>query len=277
MLKAATEAVIAASVEVLSFAESSQELSAWRKTDETLLTTLDLACHETIGARLSKTGVQVLSEESADTHHYINSTGPFFIVDPIDGTSACKRFLRTEGGQVGFGPLVGYVENGKVVVAAYYNIPQRTLYQAVYGCGVVKQVGHPTIIGKDSQRAQIIAPRTAIPLSQTTLLFFISKQGEAPYVDKLVRGGVVQTCSRFGGFANDCVRMAEGFEQVQLQFSVYPWDASAILFMHEVGLRVVFDPCNAARSYDDWVLTKINPILVAASAHIEELGRVIGS
>lgn len=214
--------------------------------------------------------IPVLSEEDPSTHSLLTSAPEFLIIDPIDGTNACRRFLRELGGQVGFGPLAGYVREGKICVAVYYNITTRSLYRAVLDQGVWRSRGEPSPeLVATEQRLRIA--ETPVPLSASTLLFFISRRGESPVVERLVKNATVQTCSRFGGFANDCCRLAEGYEEVQLQFSIYAWDAIATLFSHEAGYQVIFDPLGAATPYDSWRLALLNPVVVSHPAVSEQL------
>lgn len=287
ILSTLTDGVLAAAGRIIARGLETEPLASSRKSDNSLITPLDLECHAILSSALSQkipsskdsAGVQaygepqfipVLSEEDPSTHSLLTSASEFLIIDPIDGTNACRRFLRELGGQVGFGPLVGYVRDGKICAAVYYNIPSRSLYRAVLDHGVWRSQGEPSSTLPASEKRLRIS-ETPVPLTASTLLFFISKRGESPIVEKLVRNATVQTCSRFGGFANDCCRLAEGFEEVQLQFSIYAWDAIATLFSHEAGYNVIFDPLGTATTYNDWRLAVLNPVVVAHPAFSEQL------
>lgn len=299
ILSTLTDGVLAAAARIIARGRETEPLASSRKSDNSLITPLDLECHAILSSALSnkiqasqgqpaadapaKTSpahdrvspvsphfIPVLSEEDPSTHSLLTTAPEFLIIDPIDGTNACRRFLRELDGQVGFGPLAGYVHDGKIRVAVYYNITTRSLYRAVLGQGVWRSRGEPSPeLATAEQQLQIA--ETPVPLSASTLLFFISRRGESPVVERLVKNATVQTCSRFGGFANDCCRLAEGYEEVQLQFSTYAWDAIATLFSHEAGYHVIFDPLGSATSYDSWRLALLNPVVVSHPAVSEQL------
>lgn len=93
------------------------------------------------------------------------------------------------------------------------------------------------------------------------MLFFPGLRGEMRILEFLKRHHLIENAYRFGGFANDCVRLASGAEQIQIQFAVKSWDFSACLLAAEAGARVVVDPLGARSDFYDWVVQPENPIV----------------
>jgi fructose-1,6-bisphosphatase/inositol monophosphatase family enzyme len=183
------------------------------------------------------------------------------------------------GGHVGYGPLVGYVEGQQLTAASFFNIPQRALFTAVRGEGCFMATPDLTSVTAlaDSVRTRLTA--ALVPsLEQAGMLFFISKMGEAEIIHHLKLRNAVENIYRFGGFANDSARLAQGFEQVQLQCLVKPWDFTAVLLAYEAGLEVVVDPMGARAPLEHWRMRPNNPILTILPnlkeeffAHLAEL------
>jgi len=80
------------------------------KADKSLVLNLDLESQRRILNVLGST-FPVLAEEDESSHSLVTSGGSYLLVDPLDGTTSCKRFLGERGGQVGYGPLVGFVRD----------------------------------------------------------------------------------------------------------------------------------------------------------------------
>ncbi|MCB0338139.1 MAG: hypothetical protein KDD53_00980 [Bdellovibrionales bacterium] len=241
------------------------------KGDGTLVTALDLKCHSIISARL-KSLLPIVSEEDPSTHSLIDSCDDYILIDPIDGTSACKRFFGEIGGQVGFGPLVGRVRNGNVIEAFYGNVMQRALYHAKLGEGVRKASIYLSNTNEIvcEEWNQLIKPQDK-PLRECALLFYASSGEEMLTVRSLREKGKIETAYRFGGFANDCVRLAEGKEELLLQYKASAWDATATLFASEAGFEVLFDPKGSRARFMDWSIKQNNPVLIAPVELIDEL------
>jgi fructose-1,6-bisphosphatase/inositol monophosphatase family enzyme len=108
------------------------------------------------------------------------------------------------------------------------------------------------------------------------MLYFMGQGREGPVVESLKLAGSVENAYRFGGFANDTVRLAQGFEDIQLQLSVKPWDFAATLFPQESGFKTIMDPFRNRIRYEDWVIAEENPVLVAPSGLMDELLDLIG-
>jgi fructose-1,6-bisphosphatase/inositol monophosphatase family enzyme len=273
-------AVRAAASYLLEVAASKEEARAWIKSDGSLVLSLDLACDKILVDKLIDCA-PLMSEERTDTHKLIQGGATTCIViDPIDGTSACRRFLRQHGGQVGFGPLVGVIEGGRVTAAVYYNVPTRTLFSAVRGKGARSiSLPDPGMVAPRFEARKRLQRASPAKLSDAVALHFLGRGGEGPIIEYLKVEGLIDNAYRFGGFANDCTRLAQGLEDLQLQLSVKPWDFAATLFQHETGYDITMDPfgtvlhpasaderqsgpiCGVA--YDQWQVQMENPVVVA--------------
>jgi myo-inositol-1(or 4)-monophosphatase len=252
------EAVVEAARYLDRASRSGEGLRVEVKADNTLVMNLDLESQRIIINRLTGS-YPIVAEEDSASHDRISSTNTYFLIDPLDGTTSCKRFLGQRGGHVGYGPLVGFVLEGELAVAAFYSIPHRQLFTAVKGQGTFV-----TTFGEDwavvESERKLIAP-ACTDMKQAGMLFFISPYGEAPVVEFLRRHHAVENIYRFGGFASDCARLAQGYEQIQLQFVVKPWDFSAVLLSAEAGCEVFCDPLGRRTPLNDWRLESNNPIV----------------
>jgi fructose-1,6-bisphosphatase/inositol monophosphatase family enzyme len=261
------KAARAAGEHIMLAEKNKAELKSWQKADETLVTNLDLECDQIISDLLAK-HAPILTEEKAETYTLLKSKDPYFLVDPLDGTTACKRFLGKIGGQVGFGPVIGYVEEHTITRAAFYNVPKRTLYSASAGKGCY---------AIDSEFGRVLkkCPQINLKLKDCALIFFTGEGGEARIAQMLKQQGHIETAFRFGGFANDCSRLVDGCEEIQMQTTVRPWDFSAVLLTQEYGLETIVDPLGKPAPFPEWKLEINNPILTAPQNLISALHALI--
>jgi fructose-1,6-bisphosphatase/inositol monophosphatase family enzyme len=229
------------------------------KSDHTLVTNLDIESQRRIIQRLQGM-YPIVAEEDPQSHSIISSASTYLLVDPLDGTTSCKRFLGQQGGHVGFGPLVGFVSDYRLTAAAYYSVPHRKLFTAVRGEGA-----HMTLLDgsmKAAGETQTLRVSPCPDLSKAGMLFFISRFGEAGIVERLRLNHAVENVYRFGGFANDSTRIAQDFEQIQLQFYAKPWDFPAVLFAAEAGCDVFCDPMTRRVPLQEWIMEDNNPVVV---------------
>jgi fructose-1,6-bisphosphatase/inositol monophosphatase family enzyme len=255
-------------------ARSGARPEVWVKADHTLVMSLDLESQRRILSRLG-TAYPVVAEEDESSHGLINGNADFFLVDPLDGTTSCKRFLGETGGHVGYGPLVGFVRKNRLVAAVFYSVPHRRLFTAVKGEGCyVSDVDFVSVSAPASRRKLVTPPCTA--LDQAGVLFFVGSNGESRVVQHLKNENAIENLYRFGGFANDCSRLAQGFEQVSVQFSIKPWDFSAVLLAAEAGLDVILDPLNRRVPLGEWTIEMNNPAICVQPGVRDELFTVIG-
>ena len=106
LLTIAAETAIDAGREILIVYDKGKT-QVWSKEDDSPLTDADLKSHETIIARLNKTGYPVLSEESKHEIYNIRKNWTkLWLVDPLDGT---KEFIKRNGE---FTVNIAYIEDG---------------------------------------------------------------------------------------------------------------------------------------------------------------------
>jgi fructose-1,6-bisphosphatase/inositol monophosphatase family enzyme len=99
-------------------------------------------------------------------------------------------------------------------------------------------------------------------LTQAGVLFLLGHHGESRIMQHLKELNAVENMYRFGGFANDCARLAQGFEQISIQFSVKPWDLPGVLLPLEAGLEVWMDPMNRRVPLAEWRIQSNNPMYI---------------
>jgi fructose-1,6-bisphosphatase/inositol monophosphatase family enzyme len=238
-----------------------------RKADQTLVMSLDIASQEAMREAMSDVGV-VVSEEDPDSHQLISSHASYFLIDPLDGTSSCYRCLRAHGGfvpgNVGFGPIAGFVEKGRVVAAAFVNVAERILFSAYRGRGATMVKLDEQWKSPLNQERRIIKAARMDKLSDAAATVYSGRLGEVEFVQYLNANKIIDTFYRFGSFANDCTRLARGFEQLQIHFSPRAWDLPAALIAAEAGCSVIMDPFEGALNLSDWPITMTNPLIVVA-------------
>lgn len=256
------QAVIAAGRYLTDRLKSPEKVEVWRKADNSLVMELDLEAERRISEVLAPVA-PLVCEEADETHSLLTTASKFWLVDPVDGTSSCEKFLRGEGRETGFGPLVGWIEDGRAHACCFYHIPEDTLYTALLGEGAwslrdaLSQLTLPPL----EHRVRLGA-NCPVDLAHASVLFYPGKLGESALVAKLKAAHPAIEARHLGGFASDCARVASGREQLQCQFSVKPWDYTVTLLAKEAGLRVLFDPMGAAQYFEKWQVQRNNPVLI---------------
>jgi fructose-1,6-bisphosphatase/inositol monophosphatase family enzyme len=254
MRKHIEKAVLEAAEYLDRAVNSGEKLDVQVKSDKTLVMNLDLESQRRILAALGSTH-PIVAEEDPLSHTLIESSGSYFLVDPLDGTTSCKRFLGQRGGQVGFGPLVGFVQDNQLTVASFYSVPHRTLFTAVKGEGTYA-------LESGASEPRLLKPEPCTDLGTAGVLFFVSPYGEARVIESLRTRNAIENVYRFGGFANDCSRLAQGFEQVQFQCNAKPWDFSAVLLAAEAGYEVICDPLGRRVPLREWKIEMNNAVAI---------------
>lgn len=255
----AEAAVLEAAAYLENAATSGERLEVNLKADKTMVMNLDLESQRRILAVLP-TEANVVAEEDEGSHGLINTAESYFLVDPLDGTTSCKRFFGQKGGHVGYGPLVGYVHQGELVVASFYNVPLRKLFTAVAGCGTFSS--SPDFLKSGAGERNRLQPQDCSALVGAGVLFFIGHNGESRVIQHFRNNNALENMYRFGGFANDCARLARGHEQLSMQFTVKPWDFSAVLLPAEAGLEVWLDPLGKRTPLKAWRIQPNNPLMI---------------
>ncbi|MEN9847024.1 MAG: hypothetical protein RIS36_2171 [Pseudomonadota bacterium] len=244
------------------------------KGDHTLVMNIDVESQRRVLSNLPA-GHPVVAEEDESSHGLIHSAGSYFLVDPLDGTTSCKRFFGQKGGHVGYGPLVGYVYEGQLAVASFFSVPHSRLLTAVKGYGTY--ISTPDFsVGQVGSRERLSPPGCSA-LVQAGVLFFVGHHGETRVMQHLKNHNAIENMYRFGGFANDCARLAQGFEQMSVQFAAKPWDFSATLLAAEAGLEVWLDPLGRRIPLHDWKIEPNNPIIIVQPGIRDELFTLIDS
>ena len=229
------------------------------KSDHTLVMNVDVESQRRVLSNLPA-GHPVVAEEDESSHGIIDSAASYFLVDPLDGTTSCKRFFGQRGGHVGYGPLVGYVQEGELTVASFFSVPHGRLLTAVKGHGTY--ISTPDFSAGRVGVRERLSPPSCTALVRAGVLFFVGHLGETRVMQHLKNHNAIENMYRFGGFANDCARLAQGFEQMSVQFSAKPWDFSAVLLAAEAGLEVWLDPLGRRVPLNEWRIESNNPLMI---------------
>jgi 3'-phosphoadenosine 5'-phosphosulfate (PAPS) 3'-phosphatase len=265
-------AAVSSAQQMLKSIHSNDEVEVQLKSDRTIVLNLDLESQEVIKSILGET-LPVISEEEEPSHALLGREKDYFLVDPLDGTTSCKRFMGVEGGQVGFGPIIGLVQNHRLAASVFYNLPTRTLFTALLGEGAF--MCHTDLPSFEDltplelrKRLKVEAPKS---LSQSAVLFDGRCDSEARFVEYLKRENMIETAYHFGGFGNDCSRLAQDLEQVLIRPLSRAWDLPAVLLPLEAGLDVIMDPLGAWMNFEQWRISDHNPVLIAHADVLKEL------
>jgi fructose-1,6-bisphosphatase/inositol monophosphatase family enzyme len=255
-------AVNLAAAHLIKCAENNKTLTVSKKSDSTLVMNLDFELESILLKNLSS--LSAVSEEKPETHNLIGQDKDYFIIDPLDGTTSAKRFLNIRDSQIGFGSIVGVIKRGFLEGVVFFNAPARKIFIAQKNCGCF--VGD---FGSD-KFTQLQNPQHT-DIDSCGVLFYAGLKGELEVVKKLKESDLAENYYRFGGFANDCSRLALGIEQMQIQFSVKAWDLPAALLVGESGLDVIVNPLSSDRKkLSDWKVQKENP-LISVPTNLTEL------
>lgn len=271
-------AVLSAARHIDAFFLSSAQPTLEYKLDDSMVMNVDLDAQAIMTESLTGL-IPIVGEEDPESHSLIETAPDYFLLDPLDGTTSAKRFRATRGGQVGFGPLGGLVLGGRLVASSFYHLPTQTLLTAVGGQGVrrFQQESSSMLALPHFREREKLAPVFPTALRQCGTLFFPGTRGEIPIVGHLRSQNIVENVYRFGGFANDCTRLALGHEQLQVQFAVKAWDYSAALLCVEAGLSVICDPLGAKVPFDEWKISLENPLITAPTALIHDFLAAVNS
>lgn len=257
----AERAVLSAARYLVDEMNSGRKPEVWVKPDHTLVMNIDLECQKRVLAELTQDGAQrIVAEEDEESHSLIKVGGSYFLVDPLDGTTSCRRFLGERGGQIGYGPLVGYVKDDVLSVACFFNAPHRRLYTAVKGEGTYEVEVDFSDLSSLSKRRRLRADPVE-RLVHAGVLFYLGTLGEGRVMQLMRNENAIENMYRFGGFASDCARLARGSEQVSVQFAVKPWDFTGVLLSAEAGLNIYLDPLNQKIPLESWKIQMNNPII----------------
>jgi myo-inositol-1(or 4)-monophosphatase len=267
----AEQAVLSAARYLMDEMHSGRKPEVWVKPDHTLVMNIDLECQKLVLAELTREGGhRIVAEEDEESHSLIEVGGSYFLVDPLDGTTSCRRFLGERGGQIGYGPLVGYVKDDTLSVACFFNAPHQRLYTAVKGEGTYEaEVDFSDLSSLQNRRRLRAEPIQR--LEHAGVLFYLGTLGEGKVMQLMRNENAIENMYRFGGFASDCARLARGSEQASVQFAVKPWDFTGVLLSAEAGVNIYLDPLGQRVPLDRWKIKMNNPIISAQPSIEEEL------
>src|SRR5450759_1699330 len=121
-----------------------RDFSVWEKADKSPLTEADTAAHEVITRRLERLqpALPILSEEAIGDFSRADSSGRYWLVDPLDGT---KEFIKRNGE---FTVNIALIENGRSILGVVYAPVLNVAYLAAEGLGAFK-------VGAEGIRAPI--------------------------------------------------------------------------------------------------------------------------
>ncbi|ASJ76645.1 3'(2'),5'-bisphosphate nucleotidase CysQ [Granulosicoccus antarcticus] len=192
------------------------------KSDETPVTTADLAAHHIILHELQQLMpcLPVLSEESDGISFEERHGWPaYWLVDPLDGT---REFLRRNGEfSVNIALVVGNRPIAGVIVAPVLDIA----YFATQGVGAFKQIGssEPQPIHVRSAPSKITVARSRCPTTGPRLQQFLNGIGKH---DEIPMGSALKSCLVAEGAADIYARLGPTGE----------WDtAAAQCIVEEAG------------------------------------------
>lgn len=112
-----------------------KEYQAYTKSDETPVTSADIAAHKLIVEKLSELtpDIPVLSEEAADISLTQRASWDrYWLVDPLDGT---QEFIARSGD---FATVIALIENNQPVMGVVYGPVSGVTYYAYHGKGAWK-------------------------------------------------------------------------------------------------------------------------------------------
>jgi len=125
----ALEVAMKAGKEIMNVYES--DFSSQIKDDNSPITEADLKSNKIIKEILSKTGIDILSEEDKDNIERLGKKR-IWIVDPLDGTT---DFIKKTGE---FTVMIALVEDKKPILGIIYWPTKNILFAAEKGCGAWK-------------------------------------------------------------------------------------------------------------------------------------------
>jgi fructose-1,6-bisphosphatase/inositol monophosphatase family enzyme len=228
-----------------------------------------------LGILQSDTTTPIVAEEDEASHVLIESAGSYYLVDPLDGTTSCRRFLGERGGQIGYGPLVGFVKDDQLSVASFFSAPLGKIFTAVQGEGTYEAEVDFSDLSKLSERRRLKAEGVE-RLVNAGVLFYLGTLGEGKVMQLMRDTNAIENMYRFGGFASDCARLARGTEQVSVQFAVKPWDFTGVLLSSEAGLNVYMDPLTRRTPLSQWKIERNNPVIITHPSVERELFALLG-
>jgi 3'(2'), 5'-bisphosphate nucleotidase len=257
------------------------ESAVAHKADHSPVTAADHAAHRVLAAQLQPLlpNCPVVSEEDEASHAQRQSTGRFWLIDPLDGT---KEFIARNGE---FTVNIALIEDGRSVLGVVFAPASGELYWGGHGLGAFCQRGEETIaIATASVSSTAPASSTT---SSTTSASATSSETATPsetasassqpaevcrvvvsrshldtetqaFIDRLAPVGLVQA----GSSLKFC-RVAEGAADIYPRMGpTCEWDTAAAQAVLEGAGGVVLDLHGVPLRYGKPEL--LNPFFIAA-------------
>lgn len=192
---------------IMDFYQGRQPLQTQQKTDNSLVTTADIAAHQLIvnGLNTLTPDIPVLSEEAPPPWQQRQHWERYWLVDPLDGT---REFLQGNGE---FTVNIALIEHGQPLFGVVYVPVSQTLYSAIDGIAWKQQSG---------QCRQIQVCRADPPIILT------SRYHDPALQHWLAQFGDYQQ-RQIGSSLKFCL-VAEGQAQFYPRFgAIHTWDTAA--------------------------------------------------
>ncbi|TKB47663.1 3'(2'),5'-bisphosphate nucleotidase CysQ [Ferrimonas sediminicola] len=198
------------------------------KSDNTPVTTADLAAHDLIVSALTRLApeIPILSEEDADIPlSERRRWRRYWLIDPLDGT---QEFIAGSGD---FAVNIALVENHKPIMGVVYAPISRVCYFAIQGRGAFKRSdGRDTRIhtrdGSEAKREMVIA---------------VSRRQQLEAVTQLLESGRNYRFIPFGSASLKSCMVAEGEADLYLRLGpTGEWDTGASqCIVEQAGGRIL--------------------------------------
>jgi 3'(2'), 5'-bisphosphate nucleotidase len=206
------------------------------KSDQTPLTTADLAAHEIILGQLQELDpkLPVLSEESdAISFEERHGWDTYWLVDPLDGT---REFLRRNGE---FSVNIALISNNRPIAGVIFAPILQVAYFATHTCGAFKQVGEstPKLIHVRSAPKPVTVARSRSPVTGPNLRQFLDGIGDH---DEIPMGSALKSCLVAEGVADIYARLGPTGE----------WDTAAAQCIVEEAGGYVTDTRSRGLTYN---------------------------
>ena len=164
MLEIAMIAAEEAGGEIMNVYDSNETINYQEKSDQSPLTIADKKSNEIIMHHLSKTGLNILSEENDSINYNERKEwGKFWLVDPLDGT---KEFIKKNGE---FTVNIALIEDGSPKMGIVYCPVTKVLYWNEYEGKVYKkenftvnEIKKRTSVNDNDKNLRVVVSRSHI-------------------------------------------------------------------------------------------------------------------
>ncbi|ELL4668612.1 3'(2'),5'-bisphosphate nucleotidase CysQ [Vibrio fluvialis] len=225
--------------DVISIARSAGQLildiyenksyESYTKSDETPVTSADLAAHKLVVERLSELtpDIPVLSEEAANISLTTRETWQrYWLVDPLDGT---QEFIARSGD---FATIIALVENNRPVMGVVYGPVSGVTYYAYSGKGAWKIPDMSESLRIETHKHELPGESIAIAISRRQDINRITNRLSSKWNYELVP---------LGSAALKACLVAEGAVDCYLRLGpTGEWDTAATqCIVEEAGGRIL--------------------------------------